>query len=337
MNLMKRSRVRLGLSFALVSGAAGGILALTGSSLAQEGSGAGNFDSVQIKTLPVQNNIYMLVGAGGNVTVQVGPQGVLLVDTQYAQVSPKILEALSKLTNKPLRYVINTSFHADHTGGNENLRKAGRMVFAGPGAGAIRDAAEGAAIIAHENVMNRMSAPTGKQSPTPADSWPTETYFGDEKDLYFNGESIQIFHIPNAYTDGDSLVHFRRSDVVSTGDIFTLASYPPIDLNAGGSVQGVIAGLNKILDITVPEFNEEGGTLVVPGHGRICDEADVAEYRDMVTIIRDRVQNLIKKGKTLEQIKAARPTREYDPLYGSVRGWSSDMFVEAVYKSLTAK
>lgn len=291
----------------------------------------------EIHDLPVQGNIHMLVGPGGNVTVQAGKQGVLLVDTQVAASSEKILETLSRISDGRIRFIIDTHDHPDHVGGNENLRKAGRMVFAGPGAGPIRDAAEGAAVIAHENVLNRMSAPTGSQSSVPSDAWPTETYFGDEHDMYFNGESIQVIHIPNAHTDGDSMVYFRRSDVLSTGDIFVMDSFPVIDLDKGGSLQGIIEGLNKILDIAIPEALEEGGTLIIPGHGRLCDEADAAEYRDMVTIIRDRMQAMIKKGMTLEQIQAARPAFEYEPLYGSAKNWSTQQFIEAAYKSLTKK
>jgi len=296
-----------------------------------------DFDKIEIRTLPVQGNIYMLTGAGGNVTVQVGPQGVLVVDTQFAPMSQKILAAIAKLSDKRIRYIINTHYHPDHIGGNENLRSAGMQVFAGPGARAISDAAEGAAVLAHENVLNRMSAPTGQQSPTPAGAWPTETYFGALKDMYFNGEVIQLLHEPNAHTDGDTMVHFRRSDVISMGDIFSLASFPVIDLNAGGTIQGILNGLNHAIDIAVPEFNEEGGTLIIPGHGRLCDEADLAEYRDMATIIRDRIQAGIKKGLTLEQIKASRPTLDYDPLYASSTFWTKDQFIEAVYKNLTAK
>src|SRR6266516_7050073 len=191
-----------------------------------------NFDNVEIHILPVQGNVYMIVGAGGNITMQVGDQGILLVDTMYAQLSDKILAAIRKISNKPIRYIINTHIHPDHTGGNENLRKAGATIAGGNVAGNIRDAAEGAQIIAHENVLNRMSAPTGSRAPTPADAWPTSTFFGDEKKLFFNGEGIEILHLPAAHTDGDIIVFFRRSDVISTGDIFTTTSYPIIDLAA---------------------------------------------------------------------------------------------------------
>src|SRR6266571_3066667 len=295
-----------------------------------------NFDNVEIHILPVQGNVYMIVGAGGNITMQVGDQGILLVDTMYAQLSDKVLAAIRKISNKPIRYIINTHIHPDHTGGNENLRKAGSTIAGGNVSFDIRDAAEGAQIIAHENVLNRMSAPAGSQAP--ADAWPTNTFFGDEKKLFFNGEGIEILHLPAAHTDGDSIVFFRRSDVISTGDIFTTTSYPVIDLAAGGTINGIIDGLNKIVDLIIPVYGQEGGTLVIPGHGRLSDLGDVINYREMATIVRDRVQDMVNKGMTLEQVKAARPTRDYDPLYGSTTGfWTTDMFVEAAYKSLSAK
>ena len=296
----------------------------------------------EVHVLHVQGNVYMLVGAVGNITVQVSNDGVLLVDTGVAQMSDQVLAAVRQLakplTQRPIRYILNTHVHADHTGGNEKLRAAGATITGGNVAGNIADATEGAAIFAHENVMKRMSAPTGAQAPTPTGAWPTDTYYGDQKELFFNGEAIQMFHPKSAHTDGDSIVFFRRSDVVSTGDIFMTTSYPIIDLQNGGSLNGIIDALNFILDITIPAEKQEGGTMVIPGHGRLCDEADVVEYRDMVTIIRDRVQDMIKKGMTLEQVKAAKPTRDYDPLYGATTGfWTTDMFVEAAYKSLTAK
>ena len=188
----------------------------------------------------------------------------------------------------------------------------------------------GARVIAHERVLARMSAPTGQQSPAPFGAWPTETFFGDDKEIFFNNEAIQLLHQPSAHTDGDIVVFFRRSDVVSAGDLFVTTSYPVIDAPNGGSLQGVIDGLNRIIDLTIPKDKEEGGTYVIPGHGRISDEADVVEYRDMVTIVRDRVQDLIRKGMTLAQVKAARPTLDYDGRYGS-----SAAFIDAVYRDLT--
>lgn len=299
---------------------------------AQQSQAAQN---AEVHVLPVQGSVYMLIGGGGNTTVQAGPEGVLIVDTQSAQLSPKILAAIRTLSNGPIRYVINTHYHPDHTGGNETIRKAGSTITGGNVAFDIQDAGQGAQVIAHENVLKRISAPTGAQAPTPPGGWPTSTFFTDEKKLFFNNEGIQIFHQPAAHTDGDVLVFFRRSDVISTGDIFTTTNYPVIDLAAGGTIQGVLAGLNRIIDLIVPVYGQEGGTLVVPGHGRLSDLGDVINYREMVTIIRDRVQDTIKRGMTLEQVKAARPTRDYDPLYGSTAGsWTTDMFVEAVYKTL---
>jgi cyclase len=168
----------------------------------------------------------------------------------------------------------------------------------------------------------------------PSGALPTSTFLGEEKKLFFNGEGIEIRHQPAAHTDGDSMVFFRRSDVISAGDLFTTSSYPVIDLAAGGTIQGVVDGLDRLVDMIIPVYGQEGGTLVIPGHGRLSDLGDVINCREMTIIIRDRVQDMIKKGMTLEQVKAARPTRDYDPLYGSVPGWTTEMFVEAVYKSL---
>ena len=291
--------------------------------------------NVEVHVLPAQGNVYMIVGAGGNVTVQAGKDGVLLVDTQYAQLSDKILNAIKKLSDQPLRYIINTHYHGDHTGGNEPLRKAGATIAGGNVAGDLgASASEGAQIIAHENVLKRMSAPTGQQAPTPSGAWPTDTYIEDEKKLWFNGEGIQIIHLPNAHTDGDSIVFFRRSDVIATGDLFTTTDYPVVDVAAGGTINGFIDGVNRILDLVITVYGQEGGTLIIPGHGRLCDAGDLLNYREMATIIRDRVQDMIKKGMTLEQVKAAKPTADYDPLYGSNPRWTSDMFIEAIYKTL---
>jgi len=293
------------------------------------------FENVEVHVLPVQGNVYMLVGAGGNITVQAGNEGVLLVDTSFEQMSDKVVAAIRNLSDKPIRYIINTHAHPDHVGGNAPIAKLG-MTIAGGNMGT--GASNSAAIIAHENVLNRMSAPTGQQAPTVSAAWPTDTYFTKKKELFFNGEPIEIFHEPSAHTDGDSLVFFRHSDVISAGDLFVTTTYPVIDLQRGGNIQGIIGALNHILDIAIPKEKQEGGTYVIPGHGRLCDEADVLEYRDMVTIIRDRIQDLVKKGMTLDQVKAARPTLDYDGRYGAKTGfWTTDMFIEAVYRSLAKK
>ena len=302
----------------------------------QSGGGGGqNFDNVEVHLQPAQGNVYMLVGAGGNVTLQIGKEGVLIVDTQYAPMSSKLLAAIHTISQGPLRYIINTHSHPDHVGGNENMKKAGATIAGGNVAGDIGDAAQGAQIISHINAYKRMSARVNGLFATPPAAWPTSTFLGEDKKLYFNGEGVHVIHQPSAHTDGDSIVFFRKSDVISSGDIFTTTNYPVIDLNAGGNISGVISGLNRIVDLCIPVYGQEGGTMVIPGHGRLSDIGDVINYREMATIVRDRIQDMVKKGMTLEQVKAARPTRDYDPVYGATTGvWTTDMFVEAVYRSL---
>jgi cyclase len=285
-------------------------------------SDTANSGAEDIGVLKVQGNVYMLVGAGANVAAQIGADGILVVDTGTEAMASKVAAALRKLSDKPVQWVIDTSADPDHMGGNEALP---RLVRAGARP----------RIIAHENVLNRVSAaPTGGRAPVPDALWPNDEYFMPTKDFSFNGEAVVVSHVPAAHTDGDSLVHFRRSDVVATGDLFTPGRYPVIDLERGGGIQGLIDGLNQILRITVPLKYQEAGTYVIPGHGRLCDEADVVEYRDMVTIVRDRVRNLIGKGMTLEQVQAAKLTVDYDTEYNASAG---PAFVEAVYKSLGGK
>jgi glyoxylase-like metal-dependent hydrolase (beta-lactamase superfamily II) len=281
----------------------------------------------------VQGNVYMLVGAGGNIAIQTGPNGTLIVDAGLANMADRVFAEIHRLSpDQPLRYILNTHVHPDHTGGNEALSKLGSTIAGGTVVADIGGSAqEGAAVISHEQVLTRMAA---VQPALPFAALPTDTYAGNQKDLYFNGEAVQLFHQPAAHTDGDSIVFFRRSDVLATGDIFTPERYPIVDLERGGSVQGLVDALNNIIDITVPADKQEGGTMVIPGHGRLCDEADVVEYRDMLTIVRDRFEAMIAKGMTLEQVKAAKPTADYDPLYGADRNWTPDRFAEAVYKSL---
>ena len=280
----------------------------------------------------MRDGIYMLVGAGGNTTVQVGDDGVLVVDTKLAAASDVLLDAIRQISDKPIRYVINTHWHPDHVGSNEAIAKSGSTIAGGNVSGAIADAGEGAAVIAHENVLVRMSS---QETPPPFEAWPTVTLFMPQKDIYFNGEAVQVLHQPAAHTDGDSLVFFRGSDVVSTGDVFTTTGYPVIRPEDGGGIDGVVAALNRIIEITVPEEKQEGGTLVIPGHGRLCDEADVVEYRDMVTIIRDRIKSMVDMGMTLRQVQAAKPTADYDGRYGATSGfWTTEAFVAAAYESL---
>ncbi len=295
-----------------------------------------NFAAINIETIPVRDHISMLVGAGGNVVVQTGEEGVLVVDTQFAQMGDKLLRAIRALSTEPIRYVINTHMHPDHVGGNDVIARAGRTRAGGNVIGNIgADATERAAVIAHENVIKRLSAPSGSQPAVPFGIWPTETFFTERKDLLFNGEAVQLMHQPNAHTDGDILVFFRRSDVLSTGDVFDTTGFPFIDVANGGHINGIIDALNRIIDIAVPSNVEEGGTMIIPGHGRLCDEWEVVEYRDMATIVRDRIRTYISRGMTLDQVRSARPTFEYDARFGADSGlWTTAMFVDTVYRNL---
>jgi glyoxylase-like metal-dependent hydrolase (beta-lactamase superfamily II) len=292
-------------------------------------SQAPNPDTGAIQVLRVQGNVHLVAGAGGNVVVQVGESGALLVDSKSASSTERILDEVKRISisPKPVRYLLNTSADADHIGGNQKLATALGSAAAWEivnTPGATNNAVQ---IIAHDNVLKRMAK-------MPVSAQPSETFVGREKEFFFNGEPVFMYHVPSAHTDGDSIVFFRRSDVIATGDIYRTDSYPVIDLEKGGSVRGVIDALNLVLDLAVPAHHEEGGTFIVPGHGRISDEFDVLEYRDMVTIVRDRIKAMAAKGMTLDQIKASRPTRDYDPRYGATTGeWTTDRFVEAVYRT----
>ena len=313
------SPIKTALSIALCLGLAAGAYAQQGGS------------QNDVHVLKVQGNVYMLAGAGGNITASVGKDGVFLVNAGNGKLNDKVLAALRTLSDKPVHYIVDTSFDPDLTGGNEALAKVGAPVVGGN----LGNSNRGAGIVASENVLNRMGAPAGQKAPTPEAAWPTVTFFEGDKEIFFNSEPVIVMLAPAAHSDGDTIVFFRRSDVVSTGEIFNTYTYPVINLEAGGSINGVIDGLNHVLDIAVPEHEQEGGTYIIPGHGRLCDEHDVLEYRDMVTIIRDRVQTAIKRNMTLDQIKAAGFTKEYDPRWGAKSGpWTTDMFIEAVYKSL---
>jgi len=279
---------------------------------------------------PVQRNIYALFGPGGNITVSIGDEGVLVVDTMTADAALDVIAAIKTISNKPIRWIINTHSHPDHTGGNATVAKSGVYVATGNTRGG-----GGASILSFESALMRLNGSAESPDKAPEAGWPTDSFFVKQKDMFFNGEPVLTMHVPNAHTDGDAIVFFRRSDVIAAGDVFTPDRYPMIDAKESGSINGIIAGLNLLIELAVPEFNEEGGTMIVPGHGRICDESDVGDYRDMVTIVRDRVQDLIAKKMTLEQVKAARPTFDYDGVYASPT-YTGDMFVEAVYRSLTA-
>jgi len=282
-----------------------------------------------VRVLKVRGDVSMIQTPGGNITVLAFPQGVTLVDSGPVEAADQVLAAIRTLSKQPIRYIINTSADPGHAGGNDKIGSVGIQITGGNVAGQV--GTDGAEIIAHENVLDRMSAKNARP-PVPARAWPQTTYHTDSIKLstLYHGDGVQVFYAPAAHTDGDSIVYFRHNDVIATGDVFSTVTYPIIDVDRGGTINGVVDALNKILDIAFPEFRLEGGTLIVPGHGRICDSADVAYYRDLVTIIRDRVQDMVKKGATLEQVKAAKLTRDYDPRYGS-----PDAFVEAAYKSLS--
>jgi len=292
----------------------------------------------EVQILPVQGKVWTLIGAGGNITVQSGDDGILLVDTGTAAMSDKVLKAVATISKRPLRYIVNTSDAEDHIGGNEKIAASGEIIpFDQGDIGKVQNAlsTHKASVISYLSVFDRMTGENGKWPARPEGAWPDNTYSSPQKRVYFNDEAVMIMHLP-ASTDGNSIVFFRKSDVVSTGDLFDLTEYPIIDLKAGGSIQAVLDSLNKLLDVTVPSAYAQGGTLVIPGHGRIADHADVVYYRNMVAIIRDRIQDMIHRGMTLEQVKAARPTLDYDARYGKQKGaWTTDMFIEAAYRSLS--
>lgn len=324
----------------------------------------------QVHILPVQGNIYMLIADGTNVAVSMGADGVMLVNTGAASMSDKVLAAVNQLANmsvtppgpnqcfgancpgawgwsspymnaiisspapaRPIRYIVNTSAAPEHVGGNEKIASAGFFPRGASFGAAVEGIGRHASIFAHENVGNRLSN-------APAAAQPTDTFFDELQKLpeYFNGEAVILHSAPSANTDGDSFVYFRHSEVIAAGSLLSSVSYPVIDVDKGGSIQGVIDGLNKILDLAVAEYRGQGGTWVIPDRGRLSDTADVASYRNMLTIIRDRVKDSMKKGMTLAQIRTSRPTLDFDPRFGSTAGpWTTDMFVEAVYKSLQEK
>jgi glyoxylase-like metal-dependent hydrolase (beta-lactamase superfamily II) len=287
-----------------------------------------------LEVLPVQGGVHLIGTERGNVTVHVSEEGVLLVDSGAAADTDAILAAVRRISPEPIRFIINTSSAAEHVAGNAALAAAGENLSRPVGAeAALRP--RGASILAHEHVLGRMSAESNAPGALPFAAWPTETYFTARRTLSFGAEPIEIIHAPGAHSDGDSIVFFRKADVISAGDIIDMTRYPVIDVRRGGTIQGTVDALNRIIELTIPRFNQMGGTRVVPGRGRITDEADVVEYRDMMTIIRDRIAGLVARGAPVEEVIAARPTLDYDGLYGAAAGpWTTRSFVEAVYRSL---
>ena len=300
-----------------------------------------------VETFQVRPNVYMLSGAGANIVAHVGWMGVVLVDSGSANMSDQVLAAIQRITDQKIRFIINTTADADHVGGNAPLARAGRTLLRysenGGFAGNDFQTNRGAAgIMAQENVLTRMSATVGDKPAYPGEGWPTEPFTGSRvKSLYLNGDGVQIFYQPRAHSDADSIVAFRRADVIVAGPIVDLRTFPVIDMEHGGSIGGLITALNNLVEMTIPPAPlnwHEDRTFVVPAYGRVMDQADVVEYRDMVVVIRDRIEDLIKKGMTLEQIIKAEPTKGYRKQYGPETGrWTNNMFITAIYRSLTAK
>ena len=297
-----------------------------------------------LEVVQVRPNFYMIAGAGGNIAVQLGPIGAIVVDTGSEAMSPSVQAAIKRLTNGSIRYIVNTGADADHTGGNERLSKSGKTILGSVGSAGVSEDAYtnggAASVLAHENVLARMSAPTPQGRAMAATLWPSKTYSGRSYSMTLNGDAVQVLHMPAAHADGDSVVFFHRADVIVTGDILDTTRFPVIETVKGGSIQGELNALNRIVDLTVPPFPlafQEDRTYVVPGHGFLCDFYDVVEYRSMLLVMRDRIDDSIGKGMTLQQVKAADPTKGFRQRYGAETGpWTTDMFVEAVYTSLTA-
>ena len=292
----------------------------------------------RIEILPVRGNVSMLVGAGGNITVQAGDDGVLMVDAGVESMSDEVIAAVRSISRGPLRYIVNTSEDLEHTGGNEPIALTGKTIpFRIETDVRVSDGRLGmnrASVISFFTTFYRMSAPTGQVAPRPEQAWPDNTYSSAQKTLYINDEPVVIVHVPSN-TDGNSIVHFRGADILSVGDLVDLTGYPLIDVEAGGSIDAVVQALYRVITITVPNRKSEAGTLVIPGHGRLADQPDVVYYHQMVGIIRDRILDMIDRGMTIDQVKAARPTRDYDARYGRDTGdWTTDMFVEAAHRSL---
>ncbi len=295
--------------FALVLGAAA--VAFAGSF---SGARAQDFDAVEISTIPVAPGLHMMVGRGGNLAVSTGEDGVFLVDDQYAPLTGKIRAAIATVSDAPIRFVLNTHWHGDHTGGNENLGRAGALIFA------------------HDNVRKRLSVEQFMEAldrrvpPSPEAALPVVT-FNDTVTFHLNGDEVHAFCVPPAHTDGDALVHFRRANVIHMGDIYFSRGFPFVDLSSGGSVEGVIAVVDRVLAMA------DANTKLIPGHGPLSNRMELEKYRGMLVAIRDRIRGAFASGQTLDQVLAARPTREFDQAWG--KGFiDPERFVRIVYRSL---
>jgi cyclase len=285
------------------------------------------------KMLETINEIDRATSAPGRMTTCVGPScypsGSLGPFTEFGWAGPSYNAVIaSPKAPKPIRWILQTTVDADHTGGTPKIAVAGKTYNGGEAGRLVGDITP-ATVVAHENVLKRMTA-----SKFPEAGWPTETYYIPTYKMsqYINGEGIQMYHVPAAITDTDSVVYFRFSDVISAGDVYTSGRYPMIDVARGGTVQGEIDALNKIIDIAFPEYRHQGGTMIVSGHGRLGDTADVAIYRNMVVVIRDRILDLKKQGMTLQQVKTTKPTLDFDGIYGM-----PDKFIDSVYQTLGSK
>ncbi len=281
------------------------------------GAQADRFDKVEIKTTRLTQNLYLLEGEGGNIGVSAGDDGIFIIDDQFAPLTARILAAIKAISDKPLRFLINTHWHFDHTGGNENLGKAGVV------------------IVAHDNVRKRLSTKTAidffksSYGPTAAIGLPVIT-FKDTMTFHLNGDEATALHVPNAHTDGDSIIHFRNANVVHMGDTYFNGLYPFIDTGTRGSVKGMIAAANRVLAIA------DDTTKIIPGHGPLSNKLELKTYRDMLAAVHANVARLVKARKTLAQVIAAKPTKDYDAKWGN--GFlKPDAFIEIVYTSVTSE
>jgi glyoxylase-like metal-dependent hydrolase (beta-lactamase superfamily II) len=330
--MMNRAiQTAMAVSVVLALGAAAGAQsALTPDQLKYK-PGRPNLDETGVELLPVQGSVFLIsTGKGSNIAAQIDDQGVFLVDASREDVSASVLAQIRKVTDGRIKVIVNTTADLDHIGGNEKLARTGTPLYSG-GFGATADTPQ-AQIFAHEKALKQISAPTGRPSPVPSALWPTDTFAGEKNKIFFNHEPIELQHAPG-HTDGDVIVWFRRSDVIATGEAYSTTSYPRFDRTRGGTMQGVLDVLNHVIDIAVAEFNQQGGTRIIPGHGRISNQSDVIEYRDMATIVRDRVRDAKKGGRSLAQIKRANVTLDYDGLYSNP-DYTGAMFVEAIYNDL---